>query len=145
MALKPKRRTAMPLAIFFYTGDLTQAQVETVDAYFAASGYYVGYRKKLDAVGNRDVIEFDAVCISGNYPSIYTTKFATDVTKVLDTTPIANILDGTAAAAPKPASPMGRMAAMSAPDDGYRLGESAETQTVQTAVAPLAPPPPAST
>lgn len=133
MAQQPKRTRAKPLALFFYTVEPTQAQIETIDAYFAASDYYVGYRKLLDPVGKRDIIESNAVCISGTFPTIYTDKFTTDTSKVLDSTPIAQILDGTATAAPKPANPQARMAA------AQTTGAVEDVQTTQTAESPLAP------
>lgn len=138
MAQQPKRMRAKPLALFFYTVEPTQAQIETIDAYFAASDYYVGYRKLLDPVGKRDIIESTAVCISGTFPTIYTEKFATDASKVLDSTPIAEILDGTATAAPKPTSPQARMAATTS----TTVEDVQTTQTAQSPSAPIAPPSP---
>lgn len=145
-----KRKAVKPLAIFFYPKEqtLSQVQADAVTEYFEKSGYYVGFRKQLDPVGKRDVIEFDAVCISGVYPSIYTTKFLNDPKRVLDATPIADILSGAAEKAPLPNGNVNpAFAPMSADVGGEDDGAStvaASGKTVTQAVAPVSPASPTS-
>ena len=133
-----KRMRALPLALFFYKVEPTQEQVANIDQYFIKSGYYVAYRKQIDPVGRRDIIESTGVCFSGAYPTIYTEKFTGDVTRVLDTTPIASIMDGTAEKAPVPTSPREQANRMAAPAS-LDVSEQPEVQTIAGAVAPLAP------
>ena len=131
-----KRANVKPLAIFFYTTEPTQVQVVNIDAYFDKSGYLVGYRKQLDPVGARDIIELDAVCVSGAYPTVYDAKFADRTDVVLDKTAIESIMDGTAEKAPVPGTPRERMAMATGDDAGT---EKVTTETVQTAMSPTAP------
>lgn len=83
----------LPIALFFYVGNLPQADAEKVVTYYTRGGYRTYFRR--DVAGQKDIVENHVKIVGGGVgvlPQRYIDAFGTDTTRILDYTPLADIL-----------------------------------------------------
>lgn len=125
-----------PIALFFYTGSLTQVQATKVEEYYARGGYRTYFRR--DVAGQRDIVEKHVKIVGGGelIPQRYVEAYEDDATRILDTNSLAAILANPELEPPTVTPALG-FSSMSAPVDDGSFGGDGEA----TPPAPPAPPP----